>query len=139
MIDRPAEAVWNTLSDPSNFKKMDPYCLEAKQTSTGPLGVGTTFQLKRSRMPKEPNFLITEYDPDARKTTLEFTSGPAKGTKQQYSVETVGGNTRLTRSFDLKYAGMYKLLGPFMTGSIKKEAAADLNHTKHMLESEAQS
>lgn len=135
VIDRPAEEVWRTLCDPSSFQKLDRYCLEAKQTSPGPIGVGTTFQLKRSRTPKEPNFLVTEYDPAAQKTTLEFTSGPVKGTKQQFTVETVEGKTRLIRTFDLKYVGLYKLLGPFMTGSVKREAAADLDHTKHMLES----
>lgn len=139
MINRPAEVVWKTLTDPSSFQKLDRYCLEVKQTSAGPLGVGTTFQLKRSRTPKAPSFRVTEYDPAARKTTLEFTSGPVKGTRQQYTVETIKGKTRLTRTFDLKYAGLSKLLGPFMTGSVKREAAADLDHTKRILESEVQS
>jgi carbon monoxide dehydrogenase subunit G len=137
MIDRPAEAVWKFISDLSN-SKWDPYTLEAKQTSAGPIGVGATFQLIRSRTPKVHDLRIIEYEPP-RKTTIESTSGPGKGTKQQFILEEIEGKTKLTRTMDLKYSGIYKLLGPFSTGMVKREGAADLDNIKRMVESEEQS
>jgi len=136
MVDRPAEEVWKSITNLSNFKLLDPYCLDAKQTSAGPFGVGTTFQLTRSNTPKNPNFLVTEYEPN-RKTSLVFTSGPVKGTTQQFSLKTVEGKTKLTRSLDMKFSGFSKLVGPFMTGSLRKQTEDDLGRTKRMLESEA--
>jgi uncharacterized protein YndB with AHSA1/START domain len=138
IVDRPPEEVWNAVLDLSNPKLLDPYCLEAKQTSVGPMGVGTTFQLKRSRTPKNPNFLVTELEP-GRRTSFVFTSGPVKGTSQQLSVETIEGKTKLTRTLDVKYSGFYKLVGPFMAGGLQRQAEADLDHTKRMLESGAKS
>jgi hypothetical protein len=138
MIDRPAGVVWNFIIDLSN-SKWDPYCLEARQTSAGPIGVGATFQLIRSKTPKVHDLRVIQYDPGALKMTIESTSGPAKGTKQQFSMETIEGKTRLTRTFDLKYSGFYKLLGPFSTGMLKREATADLENIKRMVESKAQS
>ena len=138
MIDRPAEEVWKFITDMPNSTKWDKYCLEAKQTSPGPLSVGTTFQLRRSRTPKNPTLRVTEYEPTARKLAFEFTSGPVNGTKQQFSVETIEGKIRLTRTIDVKYAGFYKLIGPLATGMMRREAEADLGNIKRAVESAAQ-
>ena len=53
-------------------------------------------------------------------------------------MDTIEGKTRLTRAFDLRYAGFYKLVGPFLTRSVKRESVADLANMKRILESEAQ-
>jgi carbon monoxide dehydrogenase subunit G len=138
MVDRSAEEVWKAITDLSNFRLLDPYCLDAKQTSVGPFGVGTTLQLTRSRTPKNPNFLVTEHEP-GRKTSMVFTSGPVKGTTQQFSLEAIEGKTKLTRTLDVKYSGFFKLVGPFMTGSLQRQTEEDLGRTKRMLESGAKS
>jgi len=136
MVDRTPEEVWKALLDFSNPTLLDPDCLEAKQTSAGPLAVGSTFQLKRSRAPKNPDFLVTEFEPN-RRTSFVFTSGPVKGTSQQFSLEAVGGKTKLTRTLEMKYSGFYRLVGPFMTGSMQRQGQGDLERTKRMLESGA--
>jgi carbon monoxide dehydrogenase subunit G len=137
-VDRTAEEVWKAITDFSNPRLLDPYCLSMKQTSAGPFGVGTTFQLTRSRTPKNPNFLVTEDEP-GRKTSFVFTSGPVKGTTQQFMLETIEGKTKLTRTLDMKFSGLYKLVGPFMTGSLQRQAEEDLGRTKQMLESGSRS
>jgi hypothetical protein len=134
MVDRPADEVFRAITDFSNPTLLDPNCLEAKQTSAGPFGVGTTFQLKRSTTPKNPNFLVTEFEPN-RKTSFVFTSGPVKGTTQQFSLETIEGKTKLTRTFDVRYSGLFKLVGPFMTGGLRRQGEEDLRRTKQILES----
>jgi hypothetical protein len=65
MVNCPAEDVWKFITDLSSSPKWDPCCLEARQTSAGPLEVGTTYQLRRSRTPKTPNFRVIEYEPRA--------------------------------------------------------------------------
>jgi hypothetical protein len=98
--------------------------------------VGTTFQLTRSNVPKKPDFRVTEFEPN-KKISAVFTSGPAKGTAQTFRLETVEGKTKLTRTLDVKYSGLYKLAGPFMTGSVRKQTESDLSNTKRILESGA--
>lgn len=138
IIDRPAEVVWKFMIDPSNNSKWDPSVLEAKQTSAGPIGVGTTFQLIRSRFPKIHNFRIIEYEPP-KKAIMESTSGPVKGSTQQFSLEEIEGKTKFTYTMDLKFSGFYKLLGPFSPGMLKREGAAARDNIKRMVESEAKS
>jgi len=138
MVDRTPEEIWNALFDISNPTLLDPDCLEMRKTSAGPWGVGSTFQLKRSKTPKNPNFLVTEYEPN-RKTSFVFTDGPVKGTSQQFSLETIEGKTKLTRKLDMKYSGFFKLVGPFMTGSMQRQGQGDLERTKRLLETGAKS
>ena len=138
MVDRTPEEIWDALFDVSNPTLLDPDCLEMKKTSAGPWGVGSTFHLKRSKTPRSPNFLVTEYQPNC-KTSFVFTSGPVKGTSQQFSLETIEGKTKLTRKFDMRYSGLFKLVGPFMTGRMQRQSQEDLERTKRLLETGAKS
>ena len=49
VIDRPAETVWKFVSDYSNYPRIDPDILEFKQTSVGPIAVGSTFEANRKK------------------------------------------------------------------------------------------
>jgi hypothetical protein len=42
-IDRPLDRVWRFMTDFSNYPKIRPTFVEMKQTSSGSVGVGTTF------------------------------------------------------------------------------------------------
>lgn len=77
MIDRPVEEVWKFITDVSNAPKWDEDVTEWKQTSAGPLGVGTTFDAIHRRLTYSER--VTEYEPNKRLSLL-ITSGPAKGT-----------------------------------------------------------
>jgi uncharacterized protein YndB with AHSA1/START domain len=136
MIDRPVEEVWKFVTDLSKLPKWNTEVLEAKQTSAGPIGVGATLQTRSSNMVSD--IKVVEYEPN-RKCTMEFTSGPVKGTKERSSVENVEGKTRFTRTADLKFSGIYKLVGPFFTPRLKREYAGSVGNLKRILESEAKS
>jgi uncharacterized protein YndB with AHSA1/START domain len=135
IVERPVEEAWGFMTDLANTPKWDPGVLEVKQTSEGPVGVGTTIQ---SRHPKDRvlNARAIEYEPN-HKFTLEFTSGPVKGTRVSYSMEIVEGKTKLTRTFDLKFSGAYRLVGPFVARGARREGGAEVNNVKRILESEA--
>jgi len=136
-VDRPAEAVWRFISDPSNGPKYEPGVIEAKQTSSGPAGVGSTFQSKRT---KEGivTFRCTEYEPN-RKFTLEITNTPISGTTEGVSIEGLNGKTGLTLTVQTKMGGFYRLVGPFVARSFKSQSETILSNVKRILESEPQS
>jgi uncharacterized protein YndB with AHSA1/START domain len=136
MIDRPVEVVWEFITDLSKLPKWNTEVLEAKQTSAGPLGVGTTLQIRSSNMVGYAQ--VVEYEPN-RRVAFEYPSGPLKGSIENSSVEKVEGKTRFTRTADVKFSGVYKLVGPFLTPRLKREYVASVGNLKRMLESEAQS
>jgi uncharacterized protein YndB with AHSA1/START domain len=138
VIDRPAEAVWKFTTDWSNNPKWDKNCVETKQTSAGPIGVGSTGQYRRSSFPKINDWQVVEYEPN-RKFSFKFASGPMKGTVVAMTLETVEGKTRLTETDDYKIGGIYRLALPFMGGQsrAKREAEGRIGGIKRVLESES--
>lgn len=138
MIDRSVEDVWKFITDVSNGPKWDEGVAEWKQTSAGPLGVGTTFEATERHPKLTYSERVVEYEPN-RKFSLEITSGPAKGTIGTLSVEGIEGKVRLTEISEYKFAGFYKLLGPFLTGTAKRETTSRVANVKRILESEAHS
>jgi uncharacterized protein YndB with AHSA1/START domain len=139
MIDRPVEEVWEFITDPSKVPMWDTSISEVRQTSTGPLGVGSTCEFKEKMMNSTILMRITEYEPN-RKFSFLHISGAAKGSILTYSVETIEGKTKLTEDHSLELSGFYKLLGLFITSSrMRREIVASLGNAKRILESEAQS
>jgi uncharacterized protein YndB with AHSA1/START domain len=140
IIDRPTEAVWSFIvSDVDKFAKAtNPDVIESKQTSTGPIGVGTTFREMRSKTPKVMDYRVTEYEPN-RKLSLEIRSGPIKGSVATEKVENIEGKTRFTETTDYHMSGFYKLLQPFFTGKAQKETEDRVGRVKRAVESEAKS
>jgi uncharacterized protein YndB with AHSA1/START domain len=136
VIDRPVEDVWNLITDVSKYTTWDTTVNEAKLTSAGPLGVGSTCEL-RTKMGGAPISLrVIHYEPN-RRLVLEHTSGAPKGTISSYGLETIGGKTRLTGTVDLKLSGFYKLLGSVVVSRMNKVGLESLNNAKRKLESEA--
>lgn len=136
VIDRPVEEVWKFMSDFSNTPKWSPDIVEMKQTSTGPLGVGSTLLIKHPKQSVKGR--VTDYEPN-RGFIFEVASGPARGTKVGYSMERIEQNTRLAYTFDFKLEGLYRLVGPFLTGRATKqgqaEAETNVSNVKRMPES----
>ena len=139
-IDRPVEDVWKFITDLSKLPKWNPETLEPKQTSAGPLGVGATieFKVKMGNRTMTIPIRVTEYEPN-RRFSFEHISGPLKGTTEIDTLETIEGKTRFARSGDMKFNGFYKLVGPFITPSMRRGVVASLGNAKRMLESEAKS
>jgi len=138
MVERSPETVWKFVTDPANGPKYDPDIISAKQTSTGPLGVGATAEANRKKEGKV-SFRVAEYDP-GRKFTLEVTSPRTmEGSKESIVLEDIGGQTKVTNTWDLRLGGFYRLVGPFVARSMRKTAGAQANNIKRILETEAQS
>jgi len=135
-VDRPPVTVWEFVTDPANGPKYDPDIISAKQTSTGPLAVGATAEANRRKTGKV-SFRVSEYDP-SRKFTLEVTSPRAmEGSKESIIFEDIGGKTKVTNAWELRIGGFYRLMGPFVTRSLRKTAGVQANNIKRILETEA--
>ena len=136
MIDRPIEEVWKFITDLSKFPKWDSEVLEVRQTSTGPLGLGSTVEARQKMRNMTLPQRCIEYEPN-RKFSFVVTSGPGKGSIVTFSMETIEGKTKFTKVDDLKFSGFYKLVGPFITPTMRREVVAANGNLKRILESEA--
>jgi len=138
IINCSASDVWKYVGDTSSWPKWAPVYLELNQTSQGQIAIGAAFHSKHPRNRTLDERLI-EYEP-FRRFTFEFTSGPIKGSRETYSLaEVVDGTgsvtTKLTRSFDLKFSGLFKVLGPLLvTPGFKKEKRVEVENVKRLLE-----
>jgi len=134
-IERPTDEVWKFMLDVSSLPKWIPGLLEGKVTSEGPIGIGTTLQVKNSAWPKQAEFRITEFEP-GRKSVMEVTSPPMmKGTRETFALENAEGKTKLSLTLDMKLNGFYSLVGPFVVPSQRKIAETEIGNLKRVLES----
>ena len=138
-IERPTDEVWKFLLDESNMPKWIPGLLEEKVTSAGPIGMGTTLQVKNKAWPHQFEFRITEFEP-GRKSTMEVTSPHmVRGSIETFALENADGKTKLNLTFDLKLNGVYSLLGPFVVRSNRKAAETEVGNLKRVVESGSKS
>jgi len=134
-IERPTDEVWSFMLDASNMPKWIPGFLEEKVTSAGPIGMGTTLQVKNSAWPHLVEFRITEYEP-GRKSTMEVASpSMMKGSRETFALENAEGKTKLSLTMDMKLNGIYSLLGPFVGRSLRKGGETEVRNLKRTLES----
>ena len=136
-VNRPVEEVWDFISNFENTTRWSRGVLEARQTSPGPLGVGSTLRtvVKAFGRRRTADYLVTEYEPN-RAFAFEVTSGPM-ASRARYSVEPAGAGTRLTASGQAEATGLYKLLAPLLVRTLERHSQDDLAAVKRILEASA--
>jgi carbon monoxide dehydrogenase subunit G len=135
-VNRPVHEVWDFISNFENTTRWSRGVLEARQTSDGPLGIGSTLQMvvKAFGRRRTADYLVTEYEPN-QAFAFKVTSGPMTS-RARYSVEPAGAGTRLTASgeAEARARGLYKLLAPILVRILKRHSQDDLANVKHLLE-----
>jgi carbon monoxide dehydrogenase subunit G len=133
-VNRPVAEVWDFISNFENTTRWSRGVLEARQTSHGPLGVGSTLQtvVKAFGRRRTADYLVTEYQPN-HAFAFKVTSGPMSS-RARYSLEPAGAGTRLTASGEAEAAGLYKLLAPILARIVKRHSEDDLANLKRILE-----
>ncbi len=133
-INRPAADVFARLIDIDRGTEWQEELVEAKQTSSGPFGVGTTIQEVRRFMGKqiESAFQITEFE-SGQKMSLESTSGPIP-MRAYYILTPVDGGTSLNLAIEAELTGVLKMTEPLVVSTAKKQITADLAKLKELLE-----
>lgn len=136
-VNRPVEEVWDFISNFENTTRWSQGVLEARQTSDGPLGVGSTLQtvVRAFGRRRTADYLVTEYEPN-HAFAFTVTSGPMTS-RARYSVEPAGAGTRLTASGEARARGLSKLLAPILVRIVKRHSQDDLANAKRILEASA--
>jgi carbon monoxide dehydrogenase subunit G len=135
-IQRPIEEVFGYLADVERLPEWVASIQRSTVTSPGPVGEGTTFvqTLKLVGRTFEAPMEVHGYQPPRR---FEFArrSGPMRA-RIGFDLTPEGAGTRVVLTFDGDSAGFFKLGDPLLARLMAKQALADLETLKTLLESE---
>ena len=136
-IKRPVEDVFAVFSNVENGPKWQSGTLEAKQTSPGPIGVGTTTRSVSTILGRriEFEFEITEFEPN-RKFASQSKSGPFP-VQASMTFERIEGGTRLNLTIEAEPGGFFKLAEPLVVSMVKRQIQSDLANLKDLMEANA--
>lgn len=137
VINRPIEDVFAYATDVEKMAEWVGPISEAKQTSDGPLGVGTTsvrLLNVMGRKTKSP-YKVTEYELNSRYAT-ETTSGSFQS-KERFKFESVEGGTKLSVEGQVEASGLLKIAEPVLARMARRQSATDFQTMKDLLESRA--
>lgn len=134
IINRPIEEVFAVLANLENDLKWRNEWVDAKKTSEGSIGLGTRFSLvaKAFGRPSETIYETIQYEPN-RIAAWKAKSGPLPLTFLR-TLERVEGGTRVTVRYEVELRGFFKLVMPFMIGSVTRQHRGDLRKLKELLE-----
>ncbi len=137
VINCPAPDIFAYMTDVVNGTEWQEDLVEAQQTSTGPMGVGTTIREVRQFMGRrlESVFKITEHEP-GRKLSFESTSGPLP-LRGHYDLEPVAAGTKVIMVVEAELTGVFKMTEPLVVHSAKRQLDTNLTKLKALLERRA--
>jgi uncharacterized protein YndB with AHSA1/START domain len=132
-IQKPAEEVFAFLADFENIPKWNYAIEETRKTSTGPVGVGTTYRQTRSVPSRQAEaFEVTVFDP-SRQLAIHGQIGPFQATIS-YRLEPAADATTIVNTVQLKASAATRLVAPLATPGIKGAVAQNLDALKAILE-----
>jgi uncharacterized membrane protein len=135
VINQPIEDVFTFVTDVNNAAKWQSGIIEAKATSNGPIGVGTTYQYVVQVLGRkiETEGEVTAYEPPKR-YAWKSTKGPfplSGGTTFEATPEGV----RVVDTVEAEPGGFFKLAEPLMIKQQQSQMEKDLAKLKQLLES----
>lgn len=137
-VDRPAEDVFEYLTDPANVVEWNSQGVEVPPVDEE-MGVGTTWRpvvnglVGTSDLPME----CTAYEPPTRfgyRTTTGFLGGRVQNTGAEYTCTSQGEQTRLAWSGYIETNGFAKVLEPLLTRMLRKDVQSSLGTVKSVRE-----
>lgn len=136
-INRAPEDVFAYVSDVTNDANWQQAVVEAKMTSDGPIGVGSTgvHRVKFMGMSDDYGWKLSEFDAPNR-ATWKFVSGPMTG-EGGYVLAAYGEGTSFTWRGDVQPQGMRRILAPIMGPMFRKQVRKELQILKGILEARA--
>jgi uncharacterized protein YndB with AHSA1/START domain len=133
LIHKPVKQVFDFISTPENDGRWQAGGLKTKQTSQGPMGLGSTFQSasQDGDYPIENNFEVTAFRPE-RKFAFKSVSTHMS---TSYIFDAVEAGTRLTATIQPPDpAGILKLASPLLARRFRKRFAGNIARMKKLLE-----
>ena len=137
VINRPTEEVFAFVADIEKMSQWMSELVEAKQTSEGPVGVGTTVNAVANVLGRRAESIqeVAEYEPNS-KFTIKSTSGPV-ASKDKFTFESVAGGTKVTRVTEAELGGFFKLAEPLVARMLRRQFETNFANLKDLLEAQA--
>lgn len=136
VIDRPVEEVFAFLNDAEKLPQWNTAITDARQTSQGPIGVGTTFHLSAQflgrRMDSQSE--VTAYEPN-QQISYKTKSGPVP-MDATYKLEPAGGATRVLEVIEAEPGSFFRLAEPVLKRMAQRQMETSLSNLKDLLEAE---
>lgn len=133
-INRPIQEVWDYLAQPENSPTWNTIILEARKTSDGPMGNGSTISSKIK-------LLGRQFDSESEVTDWNapnsFSMKTTKGTLQatvQGKLSQEGEGTRYELISEGELSGVMRIADPVLQPIIKRHLNTDLETLKALLE-----
>ena len=130
-IERPGQDVFRFVADLENVPRWNDAIVEARKTTAGPPGVGTTYRQLRSLPSRTEETLRISGDRADKRVEIHGDIGPFVGTLI-YEFEELDGAARLTNSA-AEARGIAKLASPIVSGRVRSAVAENLG-VKELLE-----
>jgi uncharacterized protein YndB with AHSA1/START domain len=132
-LNQPVEQVFAFLMDTGKLASWQANLIKIEQLTEGPVRPGSRFHEVRrlGKRDSEIESEVTALEPNKR---LETRTLSKPHVTVSYSFEPEDGGTKLTYRFTMPTRGMMRLMEPVIGNSIKKDAIADVETLKHMLE-----
>jgi len=134
-INKPVNDVFKYISMFSNHADMIAANIDSRQTSQGPVQVGTTMKNKAKFMgiKMEEHFIVTEFIQD-KLIAKESIPGSTFVTGDKMTLEEMNGGTQLTVFVYANLTGIAKMLDGFLGKKVKASLTADMERLKRDFE-----
>ena len=135
VIDCPADEIFAFLTAIEKGTEWQKELVESTQTSSGPVGAGTTIREVRRFMGRtmEATFQVIDFEPN-KKMGFQSIAGPFP-ISGRYELEPAEGGTRVTIEIEAKLSGAFKMAEPIVVNNAKRQIGVDLGSLKDLLES----
>ena len=137
VIDKPIDAVFEFLAAGVNDPKFSPRVQEIRQTTQGPVGVGTVFEstVKDAGMKTSRKFEYTTFERPTKIRWTERSKNSIMVSDGGYDLEAVADNqTKVTIFNRFEAHGIGKLLVGFAARAAQKDAPAFAGRIKAAVE-----
>jgi ligand-binding SRPBCC domain-containing protein len=138
VINRPPQEVFDYVANRENLPKWSSPILEVQKHTRGPLtevGARYTTVAKALGRRFQTPFEVTVHDPPRRHTDTSR-GGPFPQEYTHIFQEVEGGRTRLTEVTEGEPGGFFRLVGPLLEASGRRQFRADLETLKDLLEAQ---
>ena len=137
IINRSIEEVFSFVSEVDKIPLWAGPVTEAKLTSEGPVGVGSTSTKVQHILGRkmDADYEVTEYEQN-RIFSEKTTSGPLV-IESRIILEAANGGTSVTVEADVEAGGFFKIAEPVLANVVKRQVNTDFGNLKDLLESKS--
>jgi len=135
-IERPIEAVFDYVSDPTTFPRWNSAVQSVRETSAGADGVGATYRMERE-LPDgraENDLEVVEVNRPSL-FVIRTTSGPTPFL-YRYVLTNEEGGTLLELAAEVELGGLAGALGPLASRVVKRGVDSNFADLKRILEAD---